>query len=61
MSLKKRRKSAGRLNWRRLLGGLLAACLLLMLCSRKAMYPWAISLFTLIVPILLLISNRYPC
>ena len=41
--------------------GLTAACLVLMLCSRKIMYPWAISLFTLIVPILLLISNRYPC
>lgn len=31
MSPKKRKKSAGRLNWRRLLGGLLAACLLLLL------------------------------
>ena len=31
MSRKKSRKSAGRLSWRRLLGGLLAACLLLLL------------------------------
>ena len=40
--------------------GLTAACLLLMFCSRKAMYPWAISIFTLVLPILLLISNLYP-
>lgn len=36
------------------------ACLLLMFCSRKALYPWAISLFTLALPVLLLISNLYP-
>lgn len=41
--------------------GLTAACLVMMLCSRKIMYPWAISVFTLIVPILLLFSNLYPC
>ena len=41
--------------------GLTAACLLLMFCSRKAMYPWAISIFTLSLPLLLLISNVYPC
>ena len=40
--------------------GLTAACLLLMLCSRKAMYPWAISIFTLVLPLLILISNLYP-
>ena len=40
--------------------GLTAACLLLMFCSRKAMYPWAISIFTLALPVLLLISNIYP-
>lgn len=37
-----------------------AACLILMFASRKAMYPWAVSLFTLILPVLLLISNLYP-
>jgi len=37
-----------------------AACLVLMLASRKALYPWAISIFTLILPILLLVSNLYP-
>jgi len=40
--------------------GLTAACLLLMFCSRKAMYPWSISVFTLVVPVLLLITNLYP-
>ena len=40
--------------------GLTAACLLLMICSRKAMYPWAISIFTLVLPILILFSNLYP-
>lgn len=37
-----------------------AACLVLMMTSRKALYPWAISIFTLILPVLLLISNIYP-
>lgn len=41
--------------------GITAACLILMLCSRKVMYPWAISVFTLVIPVLLLISNQYPC
>lgn len=36
------------------------ACLLLMFCSRKAMYSWAISVFTLALPLLLLFSNVYP-
>lgn len=36
------------------------ACLFLMFCSRKAMYAWAISLFTLTLPLLLLFSNLYP-
>lgn len=40
--------------------GLTAACLLLMFCSRKAMYPWAISIFTLVLPLLILFSNLYP-
>ena len=40
--------------------GLTIACLLLMFCSRKAMYPWAISIFTLALPLLILISNLYP-
>ena len=40
--------------------GLTGACLLLMLCSRKALYPWAISVFTLVLPLLILFSNLYP-
>jgi len=40
--------------------GLTIACLLLMFCSRKAMYPWAISIFTLTLPLLILFSNLYP-
>ena len=40
--------------------GLTLACLVMMLCSRKIMYPWAISIFTLILPLLLLVSNIYP-
>ena len=37
-----------------------AACLVLMFASRKALYPWAVSIFTLLLPILLLFSNLYP-
>ena len=40
--------------------GLTAACLFLMLCSRKALYPWAISVFTLALPLVILITNLYP-
>ena len=36
------------------------ACLLLMFCSRKAMYPWTISIFTLALPLVVLLSNVYP-
>lgn len=36
------------------------ACLLLMFCSRKATYSWAISIFTLTLPLLILLSNAYP-
>lgn len=40
--------------------GLTFACLLLMFCSRKAIYAWAVSVFTLALPLLLLFSNVYP-
>lgn len=36
------------------------ACLALMFCSRKTVYPWLISIFTLILPLLLLVTNNYP-
>ena len=39
---------------------LTGGCLVLMFCSRKAMYSWAISIFTLALPLLLLLSNAYP-
>lgn len=40
--------------------GLTLGCLVLMFLSRKASYAWAISIFTLALPILLLVSNLYP-
>lgn len=36
------------------------ACLVLMLFSRRARYPWIISIFTLVLPLLLLVTNVYP-
>lgn len=36
------------------------ACLVLMFFSRKSTYPWLISVFSLLLPILLLITNMYP-
>ena len=39
---------------------LTGGCLAMMFLSRKAMYAWAISVFSLALPILLLISNLYP-
>ena len=35
-------------------------CLALMFLSRKTVYPWLISLFSLILPVLLLLTNLYP-
>lgn len=32
-------------------------CLLMMFCSRKVIYPWLISIFTLVLPILLYVTN----
>jgi len=32
----------------------------LMVCSRRALYPWLISAFTLILPVLILITNVFP-
>lgn len=40
--------------------GITAACLLLMFFSRRARYPWVISIFTLVLPILILFTNLYP-
>lgn len=35
-------------------------CLAMMFLARKAMYPWAISVFSLALPVILLFSNLYP-
>lgn len=32
-------------------------CLLMMFCSRKLIYPWMISIFTLVLPIVLQVTN----
>lgn len=37
-----------------------AVCLLMMFCSRKVLYPWLISLFSLALPLLILITNIFP-
>ena len=37
-----------------------AGCLLTMFLSRKVLYPWLISLFSLVLPILLWITNVFP-
>ena len=37
-----------------------AACLLLMFCSRRVIYPWLISIFTLVLPLLIYITNVFP-
>lgn len=39
---------------------LTAVCLLVMFCSRRVVYPWLISLFSLALPILILITNIFP-
>ena len=35
-------------------------CLLLMFCSRRTLYPWLISMFSLVLPVLILITNIFP-
>ena len=37
-----------------------AACLLMMFISRKVLYPWLISIFSLIIPLLLWFTNIFP-
>ncbi len=39
---------------------LTGGCLLMMYCSRRTLYPWLISLFTMVVPLLILVTNLYP-
>ena len=40
--------------------GVTAICLALMVCSRRALYPRLISVFTLVLPLLILITNVFP-
>ena len=35
-------------------------CLVLMFCSRKTIYPWMISLMSLLLPVLLILINVFP-
>lgn len=35
-------------------------CLLLMFCSKRTLYPWLISLFSLVLPLLILVTNVFP-
>ena len=35
-------------------------CLLLMFCSRRTLTPWFVSLCSLLIPIVLLITNTFP-
>lgn len=37
-----------------------AACLLLMFLSRRVVYPWLISVFSLALPLLIYITNVFP-
>ena len=37
-----------------------AVCLLLMFCSRRTVYPWIISIFSLVLPLLILFTNVFP-
>ena len=37
-----------------------AVCLLLMFCSRRTLYPWLISMFSLVLPLLILVTNIFP-
>lgn len=37
-----------------------AVCLLMMFLSRRTLYPWLIALFSMALPILILITNIFP-
>ena len=39
---------------------LTVVCLLLLLCSKRTLYPWLISVFTLCVPLMIYLLNVYP-
>ena len=37
-----------------------AICLMLMFCSKKVLYPWLISLLSLVLPLMIWLSNAFP-
>lgn len=37
-----------------------ALCLLMMFISRRTIYPWLISIFSLVLPVLLIVTNMLP-
>ena len=37
-----------------------ALCLVLMFLSRRTVYPWIISIFSLVLPVLILVTNIFP-
>ena len=37
-----------------------AACLFLMFISKRVVYPWLISIFSLIIPVMIYITNVFP-
>ena len=39
---------------------LTGVCLLLTLLSRRILYPWLVSVFTLVLPIFILFTNNFP-
>lgn len=39
---------------------LTSVCLLMMFCSKKILYPWLISLFSLILPLIFLFTSTFP-
>lgn len=40
--------------------GVTAVCLLLMFCSRRVLYPWLISVFSLTLPLIIWLINVFP-
>ena len=46
--------------WILIFGVIFAACLLLMFLSRRVVYPWLVSIFSLALPLLIYITNVFP-
>ncbi len=40
--------------------GVTILCVLLMLCSKKMLYPWLISVFSLVLPVVIWFTNTFP-